>query len=80
MPITCQTCRRDNDPWRHYCGGCGSHLPGGCKACGVVNRADDRFCGGCAKPLRATPPKQAKKFDSTTPIDITDVLSETPVR
>lgn len=79
MPITCQTCRRVNDAWRRYCGGCGSGLPGGCKGCGAVNRSDDRFCGGCAKPLRAMPPEKDKpKFDSTTPIDLRDVLSETP--
>jgi hypothetical protein len=42
-----------------------------------VNRPDDKFCGGCAKALRAIP--SVKKFDSTVPIEIGDVLSETPV-
>ena len=84
MPITCSACHHSNDPWRHFCGGCGSGLPGGCKACGAVNRTEDRFCGGCAKALRAIPSvakpgPPPKKFASTTPIDLTDVLSETPV-
>lgn len=83
MSLTCPSCRRENDPWRRHCGGCGSGLPGGCKACGVVNRVDDRFCGGCAKPLRVIPSlvkpaAERPKFDTTTPIDISDVLSETP--
>ena len=72
----CACCRRENDPWRRHCGGCGSGLPGGCKACGAVNRPDDKFCGGCGKAMRAIP--SVKKFDSTTPIDIRDVLDETP--
>jgi hypothetical protein len=80
MTISCTSCRRANDAWRRFCGGCGGGLPGGCKACGTVNRADDRFCGGCGKPQRAIPSliKPEKKFDSTTPIDLNDVLSETP--
>ena len=78
MPITCLTCRRENDPWRRHCGGCGSCLAGGCKVCNFVNRADDRFCGGCAKPLRAGPVKPAPTYQATTPIDIRDVLSESP--
>jgi hypothetical protein len=80
MPITCLTCRRDNDPWRRHCGGCGSYLAGGCPTCHFINRADDRFCGGCAKSLRAIPSvvKTAQPtFGETTPIDIRDVISET---
>jgi hypothetical protein len=81
MPITCSVCRRENDPWRRHCGGCGGCLPGGCKACQFINHPEDKFCGGCAKALRALPSivKPAKTFDATTPIDIRDVLSETPV-
>ena len=82
MSISCTSCRHANDAWRRFCGGCGSGLPGGCKACGAVNRTSDRFCGGCGKSVRTLPPsitKPAKKFDSTVPIEIADVLSETPV-
>jgi len=82
MPITCSTCRRENDPWRRHCGGCGSCLPGACKTCNFINRSDDKFCGGCAKALRAIPSlvKHGKpEFSGTVPIDIRDVLSETPV-
>ena len=79
MPITCAACHRPNDPWRRHCGGCGSCLPGGCKACQFINRPDDKFCGGCAKPLRAMPSVAKKPLDGTTPIDITDLISETPV-
>jgi hypothetical protein len=78
MPITCSTCRRTNDPWRRHCGGCGSHLAGGCPTCHFVNRPEDRFCGGCAKSLRAIPSavKTAQPtFESTTPIDIKDLIS-----
>ena len=76
----CSTCRRENDPWRRHCGGCGSCLTGACKACNFINRPDDKFCGGCAKALRAIPSlvKQAKPQPGTVPIDIRDVLSETP--
>ena len=79
MPITCSACRRENDPWRRHCGGCGSCLPGGCKACQFINRPDDKFCGGCAKALRAVPSIVKKPLDGTTPIDISDLISETPV-
>ena len=78
MPITCSACRRENDPWRRHCGGCGSCLPGGCQVCQFINRSDDKFCGGCAKPLRAMPVAK-KPIDGTTPIDIRDLISETPV-
>jgi Double zinc ribbon len=73
MTILCRTCRRSNDPWRRFCGGCGSNLPGGCTHCGVVNKPDDKFCGGCARAQRAT----TKQHQETTPIDIIDVLGET---
>jgi len=78
-PITCPSCRHDNDPWRKHCGGCGSHLPGGCTACGVVNGPTDRFCGGCAKAVRRAGPrpkaKVKEKVEHTMPIDVlTDVL------
>jgi len=81
MPISCPGCHRDNDPWRRHCGGCGSGLPGGCAACGAVNRRDDKFCGGCGKSLRAVtsvPKPIPKPFDTTTQIDLRDVISETP--
>jgi predicted amidophosphoribosyltransferase len=81
MSISCASCRRDNDPWRNFCGGCGGALPGSCKQCSAVNRPDDKFCGGCGKALRAVPSlvKQPQKFASTVPIDITDVISESDV-
>lgn len=47
-----------------------------------MNRADDKFCGGCAKALRPSmvarviKPAIAENYDSTTPIDIRDVLSD----
>ncbi|MBA3817529.1 MAG: hypothetical protein H0X17_01435 [Deltaproteobacteria bacterium] len=88
-PIVCSSCRRPNDPWRRHCGGCGSGLPGGCSTCAFVNRTDDRFCGGCSRPLRAilpsttprkTPVPQAALHKATVPIDVRDVISETPVQ
>lgn len=39
-------CSRLNDPWRRYCGGCGTALGTGC-LCGFPNSDTDRFCGGC---------------------------------
>jgi Double zinc ribbon len=73
-PITCRSCRHDNDPWRKHCGGCGSGLPGACATCGSVNGPTEKFCGGCAKRLRAV--TLTKVFaDNTIPIDvITDVV------
>jgi hypothetical protein len=44
--IRCR-CSRVNDPWRRFCGGCGSALQPGCASCGFVNNRHDRFCGGC---------------------------------
>lgn len=45
-----------------------------------MNRPDDKFCGGCAKALRAIPSIAAPKpaYNGTVPIDIRDVISETP--
>lgn len=40
------SCNRLNDPWRRYCGGCGTALGKGC-LCGFPNSDTDRFCGGC---------------------------------
>lgn len=40
------SCSRLNDPWRRYCGGCGTALGTGC-LCGFPNSDTDRFCGGC---------------------------------
>ncbi|MDQ3364443.1 MAG: hypothetical protein M3680_03350 [Myxococcota bacterium] len=85
-PIVCSSCRRPNDPWRRHCGGCGSGLPGGCSTCAFVNRTDDRFCGGCSRPLRAILPStltprataQPVLHKATVPIDVRDVVSETP--
>ena len=78
MAIKCASCRRENDPWRKYCGGCGSGLAGGCKSCGSVNRLDDKFCGGCGKAQRAIPSVgKPQTFDTTTPIDIAQIVSET---
>jgi hypothetical protein len=73
FPITCRSCRHDNDPWRKHCGGCGSGLPGACAGCGAVNGPADKFCGGCAKRLRRV--KRAKETnESTMPIDVTDLV------
>jgi len=44
--IRCR-CTRINDPWRRFCGGCGSALEPCCDRCGFVNARTDRFCGGC---------------------------------
>ena len=78
MPINCPSCKRANDPWRHFCGGCGSGLPGGCGSCGAVNAAHDRFCGGCAKALRAIPSVVKKPVvQQTVPIEIGQILDET---
>lgn len=79
MRISCASCRRENDPWRKFCGGCGGCLPGGCRSCGAVNGPDDRFCGACGKAIRVIPSlvKPQPKFASTVPIDIRDVISET---
>jgi hypothetical protein len=74
MAISCASCRRENDPWRKFCGGCGGSLPGCCKTCGSVNRQDDRFCGGCGKSVRPLP---SIVKSQTVPIDIADVISET---
>ncbi len=73
FPITCRSCRHDNDPWRKHCGGCGSGLPGACASCGAVNGPADKFCGGCAKRLRRV--KRAKETnEGTMPIDVTDLV------
>jgi Double zinc ribbon len=82
MSIMCRACRRSNDPWRRFCGGCGSNLPGGCTHCGTVNRTDDKFCGGCARAQRGLPSTLPSVFkeqqqQQTVPIDLTDVISET---
>lgn len=87
FPVECASCHRANDPWRRFCGGCGSGLPGGCITCGAVNRIDERFCGGCGGPLRAVaragkklppaPPKPSKPAGpGTIPIDVRDVLPQ----
>ncbi|MGE0395215.1 MAG: hypothetical protein AB7T06_00710 [Kofleriaceae bacterium] len=51
--LNCTVCRRSNNPWRKFCGGCGTAFPNACK-CGFVNTADDHFCGGCGGVVRAT--------------------------
>lgn len=51
--LCCTVCRRSNNPWRKFCGACGTAFPGACK-CGFVNTAEDRFCGGCGGAVRAT--------------------------
>ena len=40
------SCTRINNPWRRFCGGCGSRLAPAC-GCGFVNSQHDRYCGGC---------------------------------
>ena len=61
MPATqihCTVCRRSNNPWRRFCGTCGTAFPHAC-SCGFVNCADDRFCGGCGHSIRMTAPRPA---------------------
>lgn len=60
--MICHGCRRDNDPKRRFCGGCGQQLSHACPACKFANDAGDRFCGGCGvtigdqvPPTRVTP-------------------------
>jgi hypothetical protein len=71
-PLHCG-CGRDNDPWRRFCGGCGSALGVPC-ACGFCNRSDDRFCGGCGTVRRVT--KSAAPKVGTIPIDVSQILGE----
>ena len=85
-PMHCG-CGNDNDPWRRFCGGCGAALGAGCGTCGYINRSDDRFCGGCGgvcarstvgrtrPPGRKPAPAEHKQ---TIPIDLADLVSETP--
>lgn len=68
--ITCRSCRHDNDPWRKFCGGCGSGLPGACSGCNEVNGPTDKFCGGCAKRLRRVERPKEPANDGTIPIDV----------
>ena len=89
--VACTKCRHKCDPWRSFCGECGSALEGACGACGAVNRPGDRFCGGCAKLLVAPqalvvatmkalpPPPIPKTAPHTIPIVILDdaIVSET---
>ena len=58
--VACSKCRRPNDPWRTFCGACGSELVGTCKICNAVNLASDKFCGGCARSLLAAPPPRIR--------------------
>jgi hypothetical protein len=44
-------CSRINDPWRRFCGGCGSALAPCCTECGFVNGRSDRYCGGCGSNI-----------------------------
>ncbi len=63
--ICCTVCRRSNNPWRKFCGACGTAFPNACK-CGFVNTEDDRFCGGCGGPLRATFRPQPRASENIT--------------
>jgi hypothetical protein len=89
--IQCGACRHANDPWRRFCGTCGSGLPGGCPGCGTVNGIEDKFCGGCAHALRFTTApaigssrptrkKAPSTQASTIPIDISELLADGPNR
>ena len=49
-PIHCK-CKHINDPWRCYCGACGTKLEPACGKCGFVNMKVDSFCGGCGSPI-----------------------------
>ncbi len=80
MAIRC-SCKRDNEPGRRFCGGCGVGLSPACTSCGFVNTLIDRFCGGCGATTapRTAPPKPPPRKGKTVPIDRIDdaVLSET---
>jgi hypothetical protein len=57
-----------NNPWRRYCGGCGSKLQPACTGCGFVNSKTDRFCGGCgdaviARKVASAPTSQTMQID-----------------
>lgn len=64
-------CTRLNDPWRHFCGGCGRKLAPSC-TCGFVNAKSDAFCGGCGSPVC----RDTRTDEPTTiPLDIIEVVS-----
>jgi hypothetical protein len=71
--ICCTVCRRSNNPWRKFCGGCGTGFPNACK-CGFVNTADDRFCGGCGGAVRATFRMQPLDENVTMKIAIDELM------
>ncbi|HEU0034886.1 MAG TPA: zinc ribbon domain-containing protein [Kofleriaceae bacterium] len=78
-------CGNINDPWRKYCGACGSQLGLGCAKCSFLNRPDDRFCGGCGvnctRPTRnIRNPNQPARVNAkrTMPIELDDLMSEQP--
>jgi hypothetical protein len=52
VKISCTVCRRSNNPWRKFCGSCGTAFANACK-CGFANMAHERFCGGCGGAVRA---------------------------
>jgi hypothetical protein len=64
--IRCR-CSRVNDPWRRFCGGCGSSLQPCCASCGFVNARHDRFCGGCGLDMTKAE-LAAGTVRSTTPV------------
>jgi hypothetical protein len=68
-------CTRINDPWRHFCGGCGRKLGPSC-GCGFVNAKSDHFCGGCGTSVSQAP-RAVKRTDepTTMPIEIIELVS-----
>jgi hypothetical protein len=71
--ISCTVCRRSNNPWRKFCGSCGTGFAGTCK-CGFVNTGEDRFCGGCGGAIRAAFRVQADSENVTMKIAIEELL------
>jgi hypothetical protein len=71
--ISCTVCRRSNNPWRKFCGGCGTAFAGACK-CGCVNAPEDRFCGGCGGAVRST--ARMKQFAESENVTMKIALEE----
>jgi hypothetical protein len=62
-------CTRINDPWRRFCGGCGTMLAPACNSCGFVNSRHDRFCGGCGIHVATSQLHDADTVRAARPAD-----------
>lgn len=69
------SCTRINDPWRRFCGACGSALAPACR-CGFVNAKHDRFCGGCGSAMMKFKTAVVAPSSGTIPIDVRDIVGE----